>query len=190
MTTPDPNPDPDIRYRQPILLRDGRPAQIRALRPDDIGRLERAFAQLDRETIYTRYFSHRKGLMEADRATIAQVDFVHRADLLVTVGEGDDEVVIGSGLYVIDPRADPPSAEVAFIVAEDYQGQGLASALLAALVGIARRHGLRRFTAEVLAHNAPMLAVFKRCGLPMTSRSESGIVRLDFELPPTPARGA
>ncbi len=73
---------------------------------------------------------------------------------------------------------------MAFVVEEDYRGQGLASALLAALVEIARRHGLRRFTAEVLAHNTPMLAVFKRCGLPMTSRSESGIVMLGFELPP------
>jgi RimJ/RimL family protein N-acetyltransferase len=186
MTTP----DPDTRYHQPIRLRDGRPALIRAARADDLGRLERAFAQLGRETIYTRFFSHRRGLPDAVRADIANDDFGRRADLLVTVGEGDDEVVIGSGLYVIDPRADPPSAEVAFIVAEDYQGQGLASALLVALVGIARRRGLRRFTAEVLAHNAPMLAVFKRCGLPMKSRSESGIVRLDFELPPTPARGA
>jgi RimJ/RimL family protein N-acetyltransferase len=180
MTTP----DPDTRYHRPIRLRDGRPALIRALRADDLGRLERAFAQLDRETIYTRYFSHRNGLTNADRAVIAHADFVHRADLLVTVGEGDDEVVVGSGLYVVDPRADQPSAEVAFVVEEDVQGQGLASALLTALVEIARRHGLRRFTAEVLAHNAPMLAVFKRCGPPMTHRSESGIVELSFELPP------
>lgn len=179
MTTP----DPDTRYHQPIRLRDGRPALIRALRADDLGRLERAFAQLDRETIYTRFFGHRKGLMDAERAAIAHTDFVHRADLLVTVGEGEDEVVIGSGLYVVDPRADPPSAEVAFVVEEDFQGQGLASALLAALVDVARRHGLRRFTAEVLVHNAPMLAVFRRCGMPMTRRSESGIVKLSFVLP-------
>ncbi len=183
MTTP----DPDTRYRQLIPLRDGRAVLIRASRADDLGRLERAFAQLDRETIYTRFFSHRKRLMDADRAAIADTDFVRRAQLLATIGEGDDEVAIGSGLYVIDPRADPPSAEVAFVVAEGYQGQGLASALLAALVEIARRHGLRRFTAEVLAHNAPMLAVFERCGLPITSRSESGIVMLSFELPPAHA---
>lgn len=182
-----PTPDPDTRYRQPIRLRDGRPALIRALRADDLGRLERAFEQLDRETIYTRFFGHRKGLTDAERAAIAHTDFVRRAHLLVTIGEGDDEVVIGSGLYVVDPRADPPSAEVAFVVEEDYQGQGLASALLAALVDVARRHGLRRFTAEVLPHNAPMLAVFKRCGLPMTRRSESGVVRLSFDLTPAQA---
>jgi RimJ/RimL family protein N-acetyltransferase len=175
--------DPDTRYRQPIRLRDGRPALIRALRADDLGRLERAFAQLDRETIYTRFFGPRKGLTEAERKAVAQTDFVHRAHLLVTIGEGDGEVVIGSGLYVVEPDVDPPSAEVAFAVEEDYQGQGLASTLLGALVDVAHRHGLRRFTAEVLAHNAPMLAVFKRCGLPMTSRSESGIVKLTFELP-------
>lgn len=176
-------PDPDTRYRQPIRLRDGRPALIRALRADDLGRLDRAFAQLDRQTIYTRFFGHRKGLTDAERAAIARNDFVRRAHLLVTVGEGDDEVVIGSGLYVVDREADPSSAEVAFVVEEDYQGLGLAGALLRALVDVARRHGLRRFTAEVLAHNAPMLAVFKRCGLPMTRRSESGIVKLAFELP-------
>lgn len=179
MTTP----DPDTHYHQPIRRRDGRPALIRALRADDLGRLERAFAQLDPETIYTRFFGPRKGLTDAERAALAHNDFVHRAHLLVTVGEGDDEVVIGSGLYVVDPGADPPSAEVAFVVEEDVQGQGLASALLAALVDVARRHGLRRFTADVLAHNAPMLAVFRRCGLPVTRRSESGIVKLSFELP-------
>lgn len=183
MTTP----DPDTRFRQPIRLRDGQPALIRASRADDLGRLERAFARLDSESIYRRFFSYRKGLNDADRAAIADTDFVRRAQLLATIGEGDDEAVIGSGLYVIDPRADPPSAEVAFIVEEDYQGQGLARALLAALVGIARRHGLRRLTAEVLAHNEPMLAVFERCGLPMTRRSESGIVMLGFELAPAGA---
>jgi RimJ/RimL family protein N-acetyltransferase len=180
MTTP----DPDTRYRQPIQLRDGRPALIRALRADDIERLERAFARLDRETIYTRFFGHRKGLTDGERAAIAHTDFVRRAHLLVTVDDGGDEVVIGSGLYVVDPRAAPPSAEVAFVVEEDYQGQGLASTLLRALVEVARRHGLRRFTAEVLAHNLPMLTVFRRSGLPMTSRSEGGIVRFGFELPP------
>ena len=109
MTTP----EPDTRYRQPIRLRDGRPALIRALRADDLGRLELAFAQLDRETIYRRFFCHRRGLDDADRAAIADNDFVRRAQLLVTIGEGDDEVVIGSGLYVVELHADPPSAEVA-----------------------------------------------------------------------------
>jgi RimJ/RimL family protein N-acetyltransferase len=177
-------PDPDTRYHQPIRLRDGRPALIRASRADDLGRLERAFARLDREAVYRRFFSHRRALPEAVGKDIANDDFGRRADLLVTIGEGDDELVIGSGVYVVDPRANPTNAEVAFIVAAGFRGQGLASALLAALVGIARRHGIRRFTAEVLAHNAPMLAVFTRCGLPMTRHSESGIVTLGFELAP------
>jgi RimJ/RimL family protein N-acetyltransferase len=180
-------PDPDTRFRQTIPLRDGRPALMRALRADDLERLERAFAQLDPQSVYTRFFGPRKGLTPGERAAVAKTDFVRRAHLLVTIGDGDDEVVIGSGLYVVDGAADPPSAEVAFAVEEDYQGQGLASALLRALVEIARRHGLRRFTAEVLAHNTPMLAVFRRCGLPMTSRSEGGIVKLGFDLPAPPA---
>jgi RimJ/RimL family protein N-acetyltransferase len=181
------SPDPDTRYRQPIQLRDGRPALMRALRADDIGKLERAFAQLDSETIYTRFFGPRKGLTDSERAAVANTDFVSRAHLLVTIGDGADEVVIGSGLYVVDPSASPPSAEIAFAVEEDYQGQGLAGALLRALVDVARRHGLRRFTAEVLAQNAAMLGVFERCGLPMTRHKEDGVVKLVFELPPPQA---
>jgi hypothetical protein len=72
-------PDPDTCYRQPIRLRDGRPALIRALRADDLGRIERAFAQLDGDTIYRRFFCYRKGLNDADRAAIADNDFVRRA---------------------------------------------------------------------------------------------------------------
>lgn len=73
-------------------------------------------------------------------------------------------------------------AEAAFTVEEDFQGQGLASRLLAALVTLARRHGLVRLEAEVLAGNAPMLVVFERSGLPLRRRRERGVIHLDLDL--------
>ena len=42
-----------------------------------------------------------------------------------------------------------------------------------------------RFTAEVLADNRPMLAVFSRAGWPVERRFESGVVDLDFSLDDT-----
>jgi hypothetical protein len=47
---------------------------------------------------------------------------------------------------------------------------------------LARRHGLVRFEAEVLAGNAPMLGVLQRSGLPLRRRSEAGVVHLDLDL--------
>jgi hypothetical protein len=56
----------------------------------------------------------------------------------------------------------------------------------AALVTLARRHGLVRLEAEVLSVNAPMLAVFQRSGLPLRQRRESGVIHLDLDLAPPP----
>ena len=107
------------------------------------------------------------------------------AALVVTVGTGADEAIIGSATYVAGDAADGPrTAEVAFTIEEDYQGQGLAGRLLAGLVDIARRHGIQGFKAEVLAHNGAMLAVFKRSGLPMQMRPAAEVVHVSLSLLP------
>jgi acyl-CoA synthetase (NDP forming) len=53
------------------------------------------------------------------------------------------------------------------------------------LAAIARSNGITRFTAEVLAENRAMLAVFSRAGWPLQRRFESGVIDLDFELADT-----
>jgi RimJ/RimL family protein N-acetyltransferase len=177
--------DPDLDFQQPITLRDGRPALIRVMHPDDKERLNAAFAQLDPQSIYTRFFSYRKELPERAFGRIAQIDFVDLAGLVVTLGTGADEIVIGGASYVGRTAEDGAKvAELAFTIEEDFQGQGLARKLLAALITLARRHGIARFEAEVLAGNSPMLAVFERSGLPLQRRRESGVVHLDLDLAP------
>ena len=143
-----------------------------------------AFSKLDANTIYTRFFSHRKEIPAATLDRIAAIDFVNLAGLVATIGTGADETVIASATYVGIPAADGvKTAEVAFTVEEDYQRQGLASKLLAALATLARRHGIVRFEADVLAGNTAMLAVFQRSGLPMRrGRTQDGAVHLTLDL--------
>ena len=173
----------DFHYMQAATLRDGRPVTIRLMQPDDKQRLIDAFARLDRQSVYTRFFSFRKELPQGPLQRIDRIDLVRLAALVVTLGQGADETVIGSATYVADTAADGQrEAEVAFTIEEDYQGQGLAGRLLAALAGIARRHGIARFKAEVLAGNAPMLAVFRRCGLAMRQRRKGDVVELGIDI--------
>ena len=177
--------DADLDFHQPIALRDGRPALIRVMRPDDEERLKAAFAQLGRESIYTRFFSFRKELPERAFKRIAEIDFVSLAGLVVTIGAGAGETIIGGASYAGHAADDGAKvAEVAFTIEEDFQGQGLAGRLLAALVTLARRHGLARFEAEVLAGNPRMLAVFRRSGLPLRLRREGGVVHVELDLAP------
>lgn len=170
-----------------FTLRDGRPATIRPMRPDDKDKLVAAFAKLDRQTVYTRFFSFRKQLPEGPLNRIDAIDYVRLAALVVTLGRGADETIIGSATYVADEAADGARiAEVAFTIEEDFQRQGLAGRLLAALADIARRHGIVRLQAEVLAHNGAMLAVFRRSGLPMRLRPAGDVVHVSLDLEPAP----
>src|SRR5690242_6979239 len=90
----------DMQFRRQIALRDGTPALIRPMRPDDRGRIVAAFAQLEPSSIYTRYFMHVKALPEKTLDRLKDIDFEHLAGLAVTIGAGEDEVVIGSSTYV------------------------------------------------------------------------------------------
>ncbi|MFZ2040071.1 MAG: GNAT family N-acetyltransferase [Desulfobacterales bacterium] len=176
------------QYDEIETLKNGTPVRIRAIGAHDKDRLAEAFHNLEAESIYTRFFHHKKMLTEAELKTATEIDFDKVVALVATVGEGDEEVIIGGGRYVSFGDARPlPSAEVAFTIEEDYQGQGLASRLLRHLIAIGREKGLARFEAEVLAENKAMLTVFERSGLPVTKAYEGGTLHVTLSLAGTGA---
>jgi RimJ/RimL family protein N-acetyltransferase len=177
--------DPDFVLRIETMLRDGTRAAIRVMRPDDRERVIAAFDKLDEMTMYTRFFALHKHVPEHELARLDEIDFVHVAGLVVTIGSGSDERIIGGTTYIAGTAVDGTRfAEVAFTIEEDYQGQGLATRLFGILAAIARRHGIRRFVADVLASNAPMLAVFDRAGLPIRRQREGEVVHVEMDLKP------
>ena len=167
------------QYNARETLRDGREVLVRALRRDDGERIAEAFAKLDPESIYTRFFGPKLGLTASDHQTIRDMDFDTRVALLVTIQQAGREVVIASGSY---SRFAPDAAEVAFLVEEDFHGQGIAGRLLGHLGRIAVARGIVRFEAEVLGFNKAMRRVFERCGWPMTTRQEDGSLHITLDL--------
>jgi RimJ/RimL family protein N-acetyltransferase len=164
-------------------LKNGVAVTIRELRTDDRERMAKAVRNLDRESIYTRFFSYRSELTEAGLDRIMRFDSEREVVLVVTIGAGADETVIGSGRYVVSgANHGERSAEVAFMVEEDYHGLGIAGRVLRHLAEIAREHGIASLEAEVLALNGAMLAVFERSGLPMQKRREGGTVHVTLSL--------
>ena len=162
-------------------LRNGLGVCVRPIGPDDRDRLARAFRGLQRETIYTRFFRFASELTEAQLKRATETDPEREIALVVTKGSGVNEEIIAGGRYIVAPE-DPLSAEIAFLVDEDYQGQGIAGLLLRQLADIARGHGLTRFWAEVLSENGAMLHVFGRSGLSTRQRREGGVVHIELTL--------
>ena len=163
-------------------LKSGLAVTIRHLRADDRDRLAAAIRQLDRESVYTRLFSYRSELTETGLDRIMKVDPANEVALVVTTGAGNDEIVIGSGRYFASGPEGRRTAEVAFVVEEDYQGQGIAGRLLGHLAEIARDQGIVALEADVLSENRSMTRVFARAGLPMKLRNEGSTVHVTLAL--------
>ncbi|MEP6942722.1 MAG: GNAT family N-acetyltransferase [Betaproteobacteria bacterium] len=158
----------------------GVPVTIRALRDDDREKVAAAVRGLDRESIYLRLFSYRSELTEAALDRIMRFDPAAEIVLLGTVRSHGDERVIGSARYVVTSTG---VAEVAFVVEEDYHGQGIASRLLRHLARVARRQGVHTFEADVLTGNKGMQFVLARAGWPTQMRLEGSSTHITMTLP-------
>jgi GNAT superfamily N-acetyltransferase len=160
-------------------LRDGRLVTIRALSPQDRSAMLSAVGRVSSQSLYRRFFGPKRAFTEEETDFFINVDFVTHVALVAVVDEGGNETIIGAGRYIV---AEPNKAELAFAVIDDYQGQGIGTALLHHLVSIARKTGLRRLVADVLAENAPMLTLFQKSGFTFKKGGDAGVVHAVLEL--------
>jgi RimJ/RimL family protein N-acetyltransferase len=155
-------------YSAVELLRDGQHVEIRALRPDDRANLLAAVGRTSSQSLYRRFFAAKRGFTEQEIAFFSNVDFVSHVALVAVLEEGGQPLIVG-GRYIV---VQPGQAEVAFVVVDQYQGQGIGAKLLHHLAVIARDAGLKELVAEVLPDNTSMLKVFERSGFRLGTRRE------------------
>ena len=160
-------------------LRDGRRIEIRAFRSGDSADLESAVARTSVQSLYRRFFAVKRSFSEREREFFLNVDFVDHVALIALTEEVGRTVIVGGGRYVV---VQPGKAEVAFVVIDQYQGQGIGAALMRHLVVIARAAGLKELIAEVLPENMPMLKVFEKSGLDMIATHEPEVVHVTLRL--------
>jgi GNAT superfamily N-acetyltransferase len=171
-------------HDQSETLRNGTKVRVRCIRPDDKDRVSEAFKDLDPESIYLRFFQEKSSLTDADLKWATEVDFDDIVALVVTVGEGESEAIIGAGRYLcLGGTEEQATAEVAFTVVEGFRRQGIAGLLLRQLAEIARGKGICRFSAWVLARNKGMLTVFTKSGFSVTTRCEGDTRHVTLALP-------
>jgi RimJ/RimL family protein N-acetyltransferase len=90
--------------------------------------------------------------------------------------EGEKDTLAGLGQYSVNEGTH--HAEVAFVVKDEYQNQGIGTEMLAYLTQLAKRQGLHGFTAEVLAENKPMMHLFEKAGFDIERSVTSGLYEL------------
>ena len=155
-------------------LRNGRRATLRPVLPQDDG-LTRAFVgALSATARRNRFHGALNGLSEARAQEMTQIDYQRHMGFVITVTDGDEEVVIADGRYVLGE--DGECAEFGVVVADAWQGLGLGKRLIAALCKCAHRAGARWLCGDVLAGNRDMLALVERCGFNVRESGEDDAV--------------
>jgi acetyl coenzyme A synthetase (ADP forming)-like protein len=162
------------------VLADGGTVHIRPIRPDDATAHRAFFARQSEQSVYFRFFGPRSELSDREVTHFTTVDY---RDRMAFVAFLRDEM-IAVGRY--DRLAHGDEAEVAFAVADEHQGRGLATLLLEYLATYAATQGITRFSADTLIDNRRMLEVFHDAGFRRDRRSiEYGVIRLSFDIEPT-----
>jgi GNAT superfamily N-acetyltransferase len=167
------------RYLAKESLRSGREIEIRALKQSDQGDLLAVIERTSRQSLYRRFFGAKRSFSDKEIAFFLNIDFAKHVALVAVTQEAGHAAIVAGGRYITDR---PGSAEVAFLVVDKYQGQGVGALLLRHLANIARDAGLKEFTAEVLPDNVPMLKVFENSGFKLSSKRELSAVHVVLQL--------
>ncbi|WP_186244365.1 GNAT family N-acetyltransferase [Mycobacterium simulans] len=160
----------------PIRVRDGTELLLRPVLPGDDQRTVHGHVHFSSETLYRRFMSARvpsHALMQY----LSEVDYVDHF-VWVATDEGDP---VADARFVRD-ETDPTIAEIAFMVADAYQGRGIGSFLIGALSVAAGVDGVERFSARMLSDNVPMRTIMDRHGA-IWQREDVGVITTVIDVP-------
>lgn len=155
-----------------VVLRDGSTARIRPARPEDAAMVEDFLIGLSPESIQLRFWTASIDVSDV-AAKATHLDYSDHLTLLALSGSK----MIGGAQY---QRLDPTRAEVSVSVADDMQGMGLGSILIAQLAEAADENGIPTLVADVLPENHRMIKVFRDSGFEPSIRARPGSIEVEF----------
>jgi GNAT superfamily N-acetyltransferase len=151
---------------------------VRPIRPDDGARLLAFHHYLSTRSTYLRFFSVHPELSPGEVEHFTCVDY--RARLALVVECAGDLVAVGR----YERLSGSSEAEVAFVVADEFQHHGLGALLLDELAAAGWARGITVFVATTLAENRSMLDVFHHSGFHVTSHRDHETILLRFSICP------
>jgi acyl-CoA hydrolase/GNAT superfamily N-acetyltransferase len=176
-----PTVSPELRQRVKTHreFKGGLRVLVRAIKSTDEAMIRDLFYDLSQESVYFRYFSRKKSMPHRNLERYCNVREEEGLSLVVTIGPREKRRIIAEARYLFGASSKYP--ELAFMVAEEYKGLGIATFLMHYLTEIAMERGVEGFQAEVLLSNLPMMRVFER--MPFVSRKSlsQGVITLTWK---------
>jgi GNAT superfamily N-acetyltransferase len=159
------------------------PVLIRPIRPDDGEQLSASHARLSAESRYRRFLSAKPALTGADVQYLVDVDGIDHIALVATQPWLPDEPIVAVARCIRLPDR-PDTGEMAIVVADSLQRQGVGTRLVSQLAELAVAQGIIRFRAMMLSENLGIQRLLTSLAVGPVVRTYQGeTTELDLELP-------
>ena len=159
---------------------EGTMVQFRPVKPTDEPMLKDLFYSLSEKSIFQRFMAMKTKMPHRELQPFANIDYDTDMAMVGIARDAEVPEIIAVSRYMMDPQTN--TAEVAFVVRDEWQDRGLGSFLMKLMTRIARQKGIAAFTAEVLPQNMAMLHVFHSTGLKVETRMEEGSYFVNIDL--------
>jgi RimJ/RimL family protein N-acetyltransferase len=166
-----------------VMTSYGIPLEVRPLVADDRDRLAGAFASMSAQTRYERFLGPKPRLTTAELTFLTEID--HCGHEALGAFDPIDGRLVAIARYVSWP-GEPGTADLACVVTDAWQGQGIGTLLTRRLLSLAARNGIRRLTASTFAANErarALLRKFRFCA----RWTGTDVIELDLALTPAMA---
>jgi acetyltransferase len=173
-----------IKYVKPWNLKNGDPVTIRPIRPEDEPLLVKLHQALSERSVYLRYFQPLKLSQRTAHERLTRICFIDYDREMALVMEhkaadGTAEIISIGRLSKLRGRND---AELAVLVDDPFQHQGMGTELYGRLIEIARQEKIDRVISTVLAENFDMLAICRRLGFQLQGAAQDGTIEAVLQL--------
>jgi len=161
-------------------LNDGTQIFFRPVKTTDDAALSEMLYSLSPSSLQRRYMTSTMRFPHRDIQQLTNVDYLQNISIVGTVPGVSGDEIVAIAQYFLDPKTQ--SAEVAFIVQDEWQQKGMGTLLLQYLTRIATQRGVKQFYAKVLPTNKPMLAVFYNSGYKVNTEFDGDVYHISYAL--------
>ncbi len=174
-------------FRRSVTLLNGQQAVIRPIVHEDRGALKSFFGRLGSETKFLRFHYTKTSISDQELDSYCDCDYVGTYALVAERTRAGSTDIVGVGRY--DRLRDDHCAEVAFVVEDGEQGNGIGTILLGELAVVGNTSGLDTFVAETVTYNEIMLSIFRKFDPNLKRTVDGDSCRVTFKVPRTPDQG-
>ncbi len=167
-----------LSYNEHVLLKNGQGVLLKPATQNEISLVDSFMKRISQDSLRMRFMASISKVSDKIINELCNGDFTQSGCLLALTGEDNDTKVVGLGNYI--SAGNGRTAEVAFLIEDEYQGRGIGTVLLERLAGLAAANGFIELEAEVLPDNQPMMNVFKSSGFEKHRVWDSDTVHIEL----------